>query len=148
MDNIFDLIKTQKEHDPKLACILIDEAQFLTKAQVFELANIVDQLKIPVLSYGLRSDFMGEPFEGSKYLLAIADHLIELKTICHCGKKATMNLRVDKNGNPIKYGQQVLIGGNESYVATCRQHFYLNMSMEKTLDLATKEKDKELELTV
>lgn len=145
-DNIFELIKIQKELDPKLACILIDEAQFLTKAQVFELANIVDQLKIPVLSYGLRSDFMGEPFEGSKYLLAIADHLIELKTICHCGKKATMNLRVDKNGNPIKYGQQVLIGGNESYVATCRQHFYLNMSLEKTLD-GSSEKE-ELELTI
>ena len=139
VDNIFELIKTQKERDPKLACILIDEAQFLTKIQVFELATIVDQLNIPVLSYGLRSDFMGEPFEGSKYLLALADHLVELKTICHCGKKATMNLRVDKNGNPIKHGQQVLIGGNESYIATCRQHFYLNTKAEKTLDILIKE---------
>jgi len=104
-------------------CVLIDEAQFLTKQQVFELTRVVDELKIPVLAYGLRSDFMGEPFEGSKYLLAWADEMSEIKTICHCGRKATMNLRIDENGNVLREGEQIEIGGNERYIALCRQHF-------------------------
>lgn len=127
-ENIFNLIKSIKKSDNKLACILVDEAQFLNKTQVYQLANIVDELKLPVLCYGLRSDFKAEPFEGSKYLLALADHLIELKTICHCGKKAIMNMRVDEHGFAIKEGEQIQIGGNESYIATCRYHFSNNDS--------------------
>lgn len=107
-----------------LACVLLDEAQFLTKTQVRQLVKIVDALHIPVLTYGLRTDFMGEPFEGSQYLLALADNIIEIKTICHCGRKATMNIRVDADGKPQRQGEQVEIGGNERYVAVCRKHFY------------------------
>jgi len=106
-----------------IKCILVDEAHFLTREQVHQLAKITDDLNIPVLAYGLRTDFIGEPFEGSKYLLALADSLIELKTICHCGKKATMNLRIDSSGKVLHFGEQVVIGGNESYVAVCRKHF-------------------------
>lgn len=127
-ENIYNLIKHQKNIDNKLACILVDEAQFLTKSQIFQLSHIVDKLRLPVLCYGLRSDFKAEPFEGSMYLLAIADHLIELKTICHCGKKAIMNLRIDENGNAVKDGEQLLIGGNDRYIATCRHHFETNNS--------------------
>jgi thymidine kinase len=127
-ENLYNLVKTEVKKNKKLSCILIDEAQFLTKTQVYQLANIVDYLKLPVLCYGIRSDFRAEPFEGSMYLLAIADHLIELKTICHCGKKATMNLRIDENGKAIKEGEQVLIGGNDQYIATCRYHFDTNNS--------------------
>jgi len=107
----------------KISCVLIDEAQFLTKEQVFQLTRIVDELNIPTLTYGLRSDFLGEPFEGSKYLLAWADELAEIKTICHCGKKATMNPRIDENGKMLKEGEQVEIGGNDRYIALCRKHF-------------------------
>ncbi len=106
-----------------LRCVLVDEAQFLTKQQVWELAYLADNSGIPVLTYGLRSDFLGEPFEGSKYLLALADEVVELKTICHCGRKATMNLRIDEFGRPVRSGAQVLIGGNDRYVAVCRRHF-------------------------
>lgn len=106
-----------------ISCVLIDEAQFLLKEQVLQLTQVVDELKIPVLAYGLRSDFMGEPFEGSKYLLAWADEMSEIKTICHCGKKATMNLRVDEKGNTLRAGKQIEIGGNDHYVALCRKHF-------------------------
>lgn len=107
----------------KYACILIDEAQFLTKAQVWQLTRIVDEMNIPILCYGLRSDFRGDPFEGSIHLLALADSLIEIKTICHCGRKATMNMRVDANGTPVKEGAQIEIGGNDRYIAICRKHF-------------------------
>lgn len=88
-----------------------------------QLTEIADVLNIPVLAYGLRSDFMGEPFEGSRYLLAWAEELTEIKTVCHCGKKATMNMRIDKHGNNLSSGAQVQIGGNESYISTCRVHF-------------------------
>ncbi len=107
----------------KLACVFIDEAQFLKKAQVQQLADVADVLNVPVLTYGLRTDFRSEPFEGSKYLLAWADELVEIKTICHCGRKATMNMRVDGNLNPVRSGKQIEIGGNELYIATCRKHF-------------------------
>lgn len=127
-ENIYNLIKTNKQKNNKLSCILVDEAQFLTKTQVYQLASIVDLINIPVLCYGLRSDFQAEPFEGSKYLLAIADHLVELKTICHCGRKATMNMRIDEHGNTIKEGEQIKIGGNESYISTCRYHYITNNS--------------------
>ena len=125
-DAKFDLyayIKVQKEQNPKLQCVLVDEAQFLTKQQVYQLTNIVDELKLPVLAYGLRSDFRGEPFEGSLYLLLLADNLVEIKTICHCGKKAIMNVRVNQHGHALKTGEQIQIGGNEKYIAMCRKHY-------------------------
>ena len=104
-------------------CVLIDEAQFLTKSQVSQLTRVVDELKIPVLAYGLRSDFTGEPFEGSKYLLVWADEMSEIKTICHCGRKAIMNPRIDENGKILREGEQIEIGGNDRYIALCRKHF-------------------------
>ncbi len=106
----------------KIKCVFVDEAQFLSKAQVLQLCVITERLHIPVLTYGLRSDFRGEPFEGSKYLLAWAEEIAEIKTICHCGRKATMNLRFDAHGNAVKEGAQVEIGGNERYIAVCRHH--------------------------
>jgi len=107
----------------KIDCLLIDEAQFLTKKQVKQLTNIVDELNIPVLTYGIRTDFQGEPFIGSHYLLAWADKLIELKTVCHCGRKANFVVRLDTNGNAVKEGAQVDVGGNEKYESMCRVHF-------------------------
>lgn len=121
-DDLFAAIKSRNEQKP-LHCVLIDEAQFLTKEQVFQLGEVTDNLDIPVLAYGLRTDFQGEPFEGSKYLLAWSDNLKELKAICHCGSKATMVLRVDAEGKPITGGSQIEIGGNDRYVSTCRKHF-------------------------
>lgn len=119
---LFELIESRHQEEP-LACVLIDEAQFLTHTQVHQLASVADLINIPVLCYGLRTDFQGQLFPGSAALLGWADNLIELKTICHCGRKATMNLRIDSNGAPIKEGDQVEIGGNESYVAMCRRCF-------------------------
>ncbi|WP_412776383.1 thymidine kinase [Thalassospira lucentensis] len=107
----------------KVDCVLLDEAQFLTKDQVWQLSDIADKHKVPVLCYGIRTDFQGELFEGSKWLLAWADKLNELKTICHCGRKAGMVLRVDENGDPVREGAQVEIGGNDRYVPVCRRHF-------------------------
>lgn len=109
--------------DAALSCVLVDEAQFLTRAQVFQLARVCDELRIPVLAYGLRTDFRAELFEGSRHLLAIADVLVELKAVCGCGAKATMNLRVDKAGVAVREGAQTEIGGNNRYVALCRRHF-------------------------
>jgi len=106
-----------------LACVLVDEAQFLTPEQVWQLARVADELNVPVLCYGLRTDFQGELFPGSAILLGIADTLVELKAVCHCGRKATMNLRIDDQGNAVVEGEQIGIGGNESYVALCRRHF-------------------------
>ena len=107
----------------KVDCVLIDEAQFLTKDQVWQLSDVADKHNVPVLCYGIRTDFQGELFEGSKWLLAWADKLNELKTICHCGRKAGMVLRVDENGTPVLEGAQVEIGGNDRYVPVCRRHF-------------------------
>lgn len=121
--NFFVYTRKNKDKYSKLACVLIDEAQFLTKEQVFQLAKIADDLRIPVLTYGLRTDFKGELFEGSRYLLAWAEELIEIKTICHCGSKATMNARLDGAGQFVKDGKQIDIGGNEKYIALCRKHF-------------------------
>lgn len=106
-----------------LACVLVDEAQFLSKQQVFDLARVTDEAKIPVLCYGLRTDFAGELFPGSATLLGLADNLIELKAVCHCGRKSTMNLRVDAAGKAVIDGAQTEIGGNDRYVAMCRKHF-------------------------
>ena len=107
----------------KIDCVLIDECQFLTKEQVYQLTEVVDKLDIPVLCYGLRTDFLGELFEGSRYLLSWADKLVELKTICHCGRKANMVIRQDAAGNAIAGGNQVEIGGNDLYVSMCRAHY-------------------------
>jgi len=107
-----------------LGCVLVDESQFLTAEQVQQLCELADRVNVPVLCYGLRTDFQGKLFEGSAALLGWADNLIELKTICHCGRKATMNLRTDTEGKPIREGEQVEIGGNERYVAMCRRHFH------------------------
>jgi len=104
-------------------CVLVDEAQFLTRSQVLQLAEVCDELDVPVLAYGLRTDFRGELFEGSATLLALADKLVELKAICECGRKATMNLRVDQDGFAVAAGEQTEIGGNDRYVALCRRHF-------------------------
>ena len=106
-----------------LDCVLVDEAQFLTSDQVWQLARLADEAGIPVLCYGLRTDFQGELFPGSAVLLGIADALVELKAVCHCGRKATMNLRVDESGAAVRQGQQTEIGGNDRYVALCRRHF-------------------------
>ncbi len=119
---LFSVVEEACAKQP-LHCVLIDEAQFLTREQVFELSDVTDKLNIPVLAYGLRTDFQGEPFEGSKYLLSWADNLKELKAICDCGAKATMVLRMDEHGNAVTEGSQVEIGGNDRYVSMCRKHF-------------------------
>lgn len=106
-----------------LGCVLVDEAQFLRKDQVWQLARVADELGVPVLCYGLRTDFLGNLFEGSQWLLALADTLTELKAVCACGRKATMNLRIDADGRAVASGQQTEIGGNDRYVALCRRHF-------------------------
>ena len=120
--NLNDHVVSQLQENQNIKCVLVDEAQFLTRNHVEQLCDITDYLNTPVLAYGLRTDFQGEPFDGSKYLLAWADVLIELKTICHCGSKANMNIRVDGNGNPVREGEQVEIGGNERFIAVCRKH--------------------------
>lgn len=110
-------------HVQPLACVLVDEAQFLSAEQVWQLARVADEGGVPVLCYGLRTDFQGALFPGSAALLGIADALVELKAVCHCGRKATMNLRVDAEGAAVIDGAQTEIGGNERYVALCRKHF-------------------------
>ena len=106
-----------------LACVFVDEAQFLTEAQVWQLARAVDDLHVPVMCYGLRVDFRGQLFPGSATLLALADEMREVRTICHCGKKATMVVRMAADGTPLTEGAQVQIGGNETYVSLCRKHW-------------------------
>jgi thymidine kinase len=119
-------IRDQHGQTP-LSCVLLDEAQFLTHAQVLQLAAICDEDDIPVLCYGLRTDFRGELFVGAQWLLGLADTLSEIKAVCGCGRKATMNLRVDAQGQAIREGDQTQIGGNESYIALCRRHFMARM---------------------
>jgi len=121
-DDLFEATRTQLE-DHNIHCVLVDEAQFLSREQVYQLSEIVDRLNIPVLCFGLRTDFQGELFEGSKYLLAWADQLTEIKTICHTGRKASMVVRVDDEGYALKEGAQVEIGGNERYVSVSRAEF-------------------------
>ena len=118
-----------------LHCVLVDEAQFLSKRQVWQLTEIVDRLDVPVLAYGLRTDFRGELFEGSQYLLAWADNLVEIKTICHTGRKAIMVVRVDEHGRAITDGPQVEIGGHERYVSVSRGEFKKVMAGEGYIDL-------------
>ncbi|PVZ84785.1 thymidine kinase [Serratia sp. S1B] len=119
---LFTMIKQEHQNQP-VHCVLVEESQFLTKEQVAALCEVVDQLDIPVLCYGLRTDFLGELFVGSHYLLAWADKLVELKTICHCGRKANRVLRLGPDGKVVHSGEQVVIGGNESYLSVCRKHY-------------------------
>jgi thymidine kinase len=121
-EDVFAHVKAAHAAQP-VACVLVDEAQFLTPAQVDQLADIVDRLDIPVLCYGLRTDFRGELFPGSAQLLGWADNLVEIKTICHCGRKAIMVVRVKADGTAEREGAQIEIGGNERYVPLCRKHF-------------------------
>ena len=121
-DNLFKILFEENKKQG-INCVLIDESQFLSREQVKQLAIAVDDLDIPVLCYGIRTDFRGELFPGSQHLLAWADNLIELKTICHCGSKATMVVRTDEDGNIINDGDQVVIGGNDRYQSMCRKHF-------------------------
>ncbi len=120
--NLWDRVTAAHAVEP-LACVMVDEAQFLLKDQVWQLARLADEAGIPVICYGLRTDFQGELFPGSAALLGIADTLVELKAVCHCGRKASMNLRVDESGAAVKAGAQTEIGGNDRYVALCRKHF-------------------------
>jgi thymidine kinase len=135
-DDLHAIVRDQAE---PIHCVLVDEAQFLSRAQVFQLGEIADALGVPVLAYGLRTDFQGNLFEGSQHLLAWADKLVEIKTICHCGRKATMVLRTDPNGNVLREGAQVEIGGNERYVSVCRKHFKEGMATRQPGDLPLEE---------
>ena len=121
-EDMFQKIELRLKTGP-CSCVLIDEAQFLSEEQVWQLARVVDDLKVPVMCYGLRVDFQGKLFPGSAALLALADEMREIRTICHCGKKATMVIRQDENGAVIKDGAQIQIGGNETYIALCRRHW-------------------------
>lgn len=134
----FDFVEEKQNIMHNLRCILVDEAHFLKKGQVAELTEIATRLNIAVLCYGLRSDFLGEPFEGSKYLLSWAEELSEIKTICSCGRKGTMNMRIDANGQPVVQGSQIQIGGNESYISQCMKCFKEKVSPFKA-HLQTKE---------
>jgi thymidine kinase len=133
-DDLDQIIREDVAAHGRLDCVLVDEAQFLAKAQVWQLSEVVDALRVPVLCYGLRTDFRGELFEGSQYLLAWADELNEIKTICHSGKKATMTVRVDEAGRAVQQGPQVEIGGNERYVSVSRAEFKKVMRGESAVE--------------
>ncbi len=121
-DDLFETIRAETGRR-EIACVFADEAQFLTPAQVWQLARIADDLDLPVMCYGLRVDFRGQLFPGSATLLAIADQIREVRTICHCGRKATMVIRQDRDGKPVRQGAQIQIGGNQTYVSLCRRHW-------------------------
>lgn len=125
-EDLFAFIREANVRE-KLACIFVDEAQFLLQEQVWQLARVADELDLPVMTYGLRTDFQGRLFPGSQALLAIADELREMRTICHCGRKATMVVRLDAAGNPVHEGAQVDVGGNDRYVSYCRRHWVQTM---------------------
>jgi thymidine kinase len=133
-DDLEQVVRDDIAAHGKLDCVLVDEAQFLGKAQVWQLSEVVDALCVPVLCYGLRTDFRGELFEGSQYLLAWADELTEIKTICHSGRKATMTVRVDDAGRAVQQGPQVEIGGNERYVSVSRAEFKKVMRGESAVE--------------
>jgi thymidine kinase len=134
-DDLERVVRADVDARGALGCVLVDEAQFLSKAQVWQLSEVVDALNTPVLAYGLRTDFRGELFEGSQYLLAWADNLVEIKTICHTGRKATMVVRVDGNGRAVTDGPQVEIGGNDRYVSVSRGEFKKIMAGTGRIDL-------------
>jgi thymidine kinase len=137
-DDSIDLFDAVSEELKKreLHCLLVDEAQFLTRDHVLQLCRVADELSVPVLCYGLRTDFQGNLFPGSAALLALADALIELKAVCECGRKATMNLRVDAEGNAVAAGAQTEIGGNDRYVALCRRHFFARLKESEARQLS------------
>ncbi|WP_312365755.1 thymidine kinase [Ensifer sp.] len=123
-DDLYGLIETlHGDGGGKIACVFVDEAQFLNEEQVWQLARVADRIGIPVMAYGLRTDFQGKLFPGSMALLAIADELREVRTICDCGRKATMVVRLDGQGNVVRQGAQIEVGGNEKYVSYCRRHW-------------------------
>ena len=132
--NLFQFIR-DKNQSSALSCVLVDEAQFLTYAQVKDLSRVADQMNIPVLAYGLRTDFKGNLFPGSQYLLAWAEELIEIKTICRCGRKATMNARMNHAGNMVITGEQVEIGGNDRYESMCRKCFMVKASQVESMQM-------------
>jgi thymidine kinase len=135
-DDVLDaLVEADIAAHGRLHCVLVDEAQFLSRAQVWQITEIVDRLDIPVLAYGLRTDFRGELFEGSQYLLAWADSITEIKTICHTGRKATMVVRVDEQGRAVTDGPQVEIGGNDRYVSVSRAEFKKIVAGEGRIEL-------------
>lgn len=125
--DIFEMVQNAVQ-DTKVHVVLIDESQFLSEAQVLQAARVVDELQIPVMAYGLKTDFMGKLFEGSEALLRFADNLEEIKTICWCGRKATQTARVDEEGTVVRCGDQISIGGNDQYVALCRKHYMQGIS--------------------
>lgn len=133
-DNLLSIVD-QACDEERLGCVLVDEAQFLTRLQVRQLCDVCDQRDIPTLTYGIRTDFQGNLFPGSEALLAWADSLVELKTICHCGRKATMNMRIDASGRAVRDGNQVQIGGNDRYQAVCRKHFHEGLAQQTESDL-------------
>lgn len=133
-DSLLEICRKENDEE-RVACVFVDEAQFLSRRHAYHLSEIADALSIPVLAYGLRTDFQGNLFEGSQHLLAWADVITEIKTICHCGSKATMVLRIDSNGRPIRGGDQIKVGGNESYVSVCRRHFKAGISQKDQADL-------------
>lgn len=134
-DDLHALVAADIQERGPLHCVLVDEAQFLSRDQAWQLTDVVDNLDIPVLAYGLRTDFRGEPFEGSKYLLAWADSMQEIKTICHTGKKATMVVRVDAEGHAVKDGPQIEVGGNDRYVSVSRSEFKKVISGQRQIDM-------------
>ena len=133
-DNLLSIVREVME-EQSLSCVLVDEAQFLTRLQARQLCDVCDVLDIPVLTYGIRTDFLGNLFPGSEALLAWADALVEIKTICHCGRKATMNMRVDSAGRTVRDGNQVQVGGNERYQVVCRKHFHEGLTQQTEDDL-------------
>jgi thymidine kinase len=134
-DDLLAMVASDIDGSGPLGCLLLDEAQFMTKAQVWQLSDVVDRFNVPVLAYGLRTDFRGELFEGSQALLALADNLVEIKTICHTGRKATMVVRVDAAGRAVSDGPQVEIGGNDRYVSVSRAEYKKIMAGEGHIDL-------------
>jgi thymidine kinase len=132
-DNLYEIVKA-KLADGNIACVFVDEANFMSAEQAWQLSDVVDDLNIPVMAYGLRTDFQGKLFPGSKILLSIADEIREVRTICDCGRKATMVVRQDGDGNVVKDGAQIVVGGNESYVSYCRQHWKEAIGYKNTND--------------
>lgn len=137
--DFYEYVKEKQKMMENLRCILVDEVHFLKKAQVAQLVAVANDLNIAVLCYGLRSDFLAEPFEGSRYLLAWAEEIVEIKTICSCGRKGTMNLRIDGDGNPVEHGNQVQVGGNESYVSQCMKCFRKKLPLFRDYAKVTEE---------
>ena len=135
--DLFDSVGAELKRR-ELHCVLVDEAQFLTRDQVLQLCRLADEVHLPVLCYGLRTDFLGQLFPGSAALLALADALVELKAVCECGRKATMNLRVDSEGHAVAAGEQTEIGGNDRYVALCRRHFFERLKESEARQLSLK----------